>query len=171
MQDLQNALDEENSELFFELLKAYIVNVQNIDECDDDDTPLDQFDSMCHSVPNGISVARTRLQEEDLLFMVNVSEQVKRPQDMLMFLGEYFKEVIYRTQKISDAIKEGDSKKGNSVKQQSDFYITYEIMNSLGTACKMFLENPRQELRISIALARNPYFQGEEQIKAIKKNI
>ena len=103
--------------------------------------------------------------------MVNVSEQVKRPQDMLMFLGEYFKEVIYRTQKISDAIKEGDSKKGNSVKQQSDFYITYEIMNSLGTACKMFLENPRQELRISIALARNPYFQGEEQIKAIKKNI
>lgn len=33
-----------------------------------------------------------------------------------------------------------------------DFFLTYEIMNYLGAACKMFLEKPRQELRISIAL-------------------
>ena len=82
-------------------MKDYIVNIQNIDECNDDDTPLDQFDSECHQVANGISNSRNRLLEEDLLFMVNVSEQVKRPQDMLMFLGEYFKEVIFRTEQIS----------------------------------------------------------------------
>jgi hypothetical protein len=109
--------------------------------------------------------------EEDLLFMVNVSEQVKRPQDMLMFLGEYFKEVIIRTEQIKNALKEADNKKGSGAKVQSDYYITYDVMNSLGTACKMFIENPRQELRISIALARNPYFQGEAQLKVITQNI
>ena len=102
--------------------------------------------------------------------MVNVSEQVKRPEDMLMFLGEYFKETIETTQSIAENIKDSD-KKANAPKAQSNFYITYDIMNSLGTACKMFIEHPRQELRISIALARNPYFQGEEQLKAIKRNI
>ena len=89
--------------------------------------------------------------------MVNVSEQVKRPEDMLMFLGEYFKETIETTQSIAENIKDSD-KKANAPKAQSNFYITYDIMNSLGTACKMFIEHPRQELRISIALARNPYF-------------
>lgn len=89
--------------------------------------------------------------------MVNVSEQVKRPEDMLMFLGEYFKETIETTQNIFDNLSP-ENKKGNVAKVQSNFFITYDIMNSLGTACKMFIEHPRQELRISIALARNPYF-------------
>jgi hypothetical protein len=31
------------------------------------------------------------------MYMINVSEQVQRPKDMLMFLGEYFKAVIDRT--------------------------------------------------------------------------
>ena len=100
-------------------MKAYIVNIQNIDECNDEDTPLDQFDSECHQVPNGIINSRAELKEEDILFMVNVSEQVKRPQDMLMFLGEYFKEVIIATEQISSAIKDVDNKKGNVSKVQS----------------------------------------------------
>lgn len=34
------------------------------------------------------------MSEEELVFMINMSEQAKRPKDMLMFLGEYFKEAI-----------------------------------------------------------------------------
>lgn len=30
-------------------------------------------------------------EEEELIFLINLSEHVKRPKDMLMFLGEYFK--------------------------------------------------------------------------------
>jgi hypothetical protein len=37
--------------------------------------------------------------------MINTSEQVKRPIDMLMFLGEYFKEVIDQTKKIHSNIE------------------------------------------------------------------
>lgn len=38
------------------------------------------------------------------------------------------------------------------------YFITFEILNQLGTACKKFIEKPRQELRISIALSRKPVF-------------
>ena len=37
--------------------------------------------------------------------MINVSEQVQRPQDMLMFLGEYFKALIHMTGKINENLK------------------------------------------------------------------
>jgi hypothetical protein len=37
--------------------------------------------------------------------MINVSEHVKRPEDMLMFLGEYFKVVILRTENVAENIK------------------------------------------------------------------
>ena len=70
------------------------------------------------------------------MYMINVSEQVERPKDMLMFLGEYFKAVIDRTQKVHNDNK--DEKE--SQKTQVDFFITYEIMNSLGTACKMYID-------------------------------
>jgi len=45
---------------------------------------------------------------------------------------------------------------------QEYYYITPEIMNSLGLACKKYIEAPRQQLRISIALARNPEFENKE---------
>ena len=90
---------------------------------------------------------------------------------MLMFLGEYFKVTIANTQEIFENLKGNNDGKANVAKSQTSFFITYDILNSLGTACKMFIEHPRQELRISIALARNPYFQGPEQLKAIKRNI
>ena len=50
-------------------------------------------------------------------------------------------------------------------------------MNSLGTACKMYLENLRHELRLSIALIRNPDFHDESKesggplVGTLAKNI
>jgi len=44
-------------------------------------------------------------------------------------------------------------------------------MNSLGIACKQYIEAPRQQLRISIALARNPEFENDEQQNALRYNI
>lgn len=70
--------------------------------------------------------------------MINISEHVQRPEDMLMFLGEYFKVVILRTETIAE-----NKKNENGLQQQMDFFLTYEIINYLGTACKMFVENPR----------------------------
>eukprot|EP00356_Strombidium_inclinatum_P015164 CAMPEP_0170482330 /NCGR_PEP_ID=MMETSP0208-20121228/2393_1 /TAXON_ID=197538 /ORGANISM="Strombidium inclinatum, Strain S3" /LENGTH=402 /DNA_ID=CAMNT_0010755157 /DNA_START=112 /DNA_END=1317 /DNA_ORIENTATION=- len=137
-------------------------------EYNDSETPLDIFDSECHDCPGGIIKSRDRLTEDDIIFMINVSEQCKRPGDMLMFLGEYFKEIIFRTEKINDAIQKD---KQNVVKQQSDFYVTMDVLNYLGTASKMFIENPRQELRISIALARNPTFSDEGQLLPLEENI
>ena len=101
------------------------------------------------------------------MYMINVSEQVQRPKDMLMFLGEYFKAVIDRTQKVYNDNK--DEKE--SQKTQVDFFITFEIMNSLGTACKMYIDRQRQELRMSIALSRSPVFQTKDQLHAIFENI
>jgi hypothetical protein len=37
--------------------------------------------------------------------MIIVSEHVQRPEDMLIFLGEYFKFVIFRTETIAENIK------------------------------------------------------------------
>lgn len=146
---------EVSKELIQKEVRQTLINLQVMQEYGDNETPLDNFDSECHDCPGGIIKSRDRLTEDDIVFMINVSEQVKRSADMLMFLGEYFKEVIFRTEKINDAITKD---KQNVSKQQSDFYITKDILNYLGTASKMFIENPRQELRISIALARSPTF-------------
>ena len=56
------------------------------------DEPFDMFDSETHKISNGISLDKELLDEEDeLIFLINLSEHIKRPKDMLMFLGEYFK--------------------------------------------------------------------------------
>jgi hypothetical protein len=39
------------------------------------------------------------------ILMIIVSEHVQRPEDMLIFLGEYFKFVIFRTETIAENIK------------------------------------------------------------------
>ena len=52
-----------------------------------------------------------------------------------------------------------------------------EILNALGNACKSYIHKPQTELRISIALARNAYFQspkklyGERLVRDLKKMI
>ena len=45
-------------------------------EYTDSNTPLDTFDSDCHDCPGGIIRSRDRLTEEDIIFMINVAEQV-----------------------------------------------------------------------------------------------
>lgn len=87
---------------------------------------------------------------------------------MLMFLGEYFKALIHMTGKINDNLKD---KKANGRQALDQFYLTNDILNQLGTACKLYIEKLRQELRISIALIRNPSFQQEETVESLKKNI
>ena len=115
------------------------------------------------------------LSEEDMIFMINTSEHVNRPQDMLMFLGEYFKTHLYKMKQASDNILKTDQTvKGP--KELSSYYITHDILNSLSTARKQFIENPRQELRISIALSRKPVFYTAEgdatpQLEKIRENI
>lgn len=115
------------------------------------------------------------MEQEDIMFMINTSEHVKRPQDMLMFIGEYFKTHIQSCAKILNAASNKDNKEPAKLHLDS-WYITNEILNSLGTACKLFIENPRQELRISIALSRKPVFYTEEgdeteQLAKIRENI
>ena len=164
-------LFQRRKDITLQEVRQTLLNLQVMQEYGDKDTPLDSFDSKCHDLESdkgGIAQSRDRLSEDDIIFMINVSEQVKRSSDMLMFLGEFFKMTIYRTEKINDAIQKD---KQNVSKQQSDFFITNEILNYLGTAAKMFVETPRQELRISIALARNPTFQSEEQLVTLEENI
>lgn len=77
------------------------------------DTPFDQFDSDCHKVGTGIATPDSKDQideEEELVFLINLSEHVNRPRDMLMFLGEYFKKTVYETKYIDKNNSEGDSK-------------------------------------------------------------
>lgn len=67
------------------------------------DTPFDQFDSECHTVGSGIATISGKEdidEEEELIFLINVSEHVQRPKDMLMFLGEYFKKCVQETKYI-----------------------------------------------------------------------
>ena len=73
---------------------------------------------------------------------------------MLMFLGEYFKLLAKKTDEVQQDIAQ---ERSNSV--QEDFFLTTEILNSLAVAIKMYIDDARQELRISIALARNPLFE------------
>ena len=61
-------------------------------------------------------------------------------------------------------IHEQTSKTEGRIVQQ-DFLMNKDVMNSLAIACKKYIENSRQELRISIALARNPNFQDTALIK------
>jgi hypothetical protein len=88
---------------------------------------------------------------------------MKRPMDMLMFIGEYFKLHVDETERV---VKENTDDKSSV---QDAFFLTADILNSLATAIKMYIDDARQELRISIALARNPLFEeGTEQIEVIK---
>ena len=94
--------------------------------------------------------------------MIDVAEHVNRPQDMLMFLGEYFKENI----KLQDSVHKSIANERSGGKKEFDkYYLSSDILNSLGTACKQFIENHRQQLRISIAISRKPIFHEHERMK------
>lgn len=49
--------------------------------------------------------------------------------------------------------------------------MTKNILTYMSTAFKKYIESSRQELRLSIALARNPTFENKVQSDEINKNI
>ena len=121
-------------------------------------TPFDSFDTSCHSKDDKdknftLPLIGDKMDEEEeleskdarimteemLIFLINTSEHVKRPKDMLMFIGEYFKEHLKHCKKI----KSEETKGGGGEKTLSQFYITYDLLNLLGTACKQFIMKPR----------------------------
>ena len=67
-----------------------------------------------------------------------MAEHLGRPHDMLMFLGEYFKRNVIET----DQVTKGGPQESNS-KKLDKFYVTSDIMNFLGTASKLYIENLR----------------------------
>lgn len=106
-----------------------------------------------------------------MIFLINLSEHVKRPEDMLMFLGEYFKQSVSETLYVNSN-NSGNDASNRGKKKQDKFFVTTDIINYLGTASKMYIEDLRQELRVSIALFRNPTFHDHaKQREALVKNI
>jgi len=140
----------------YDIVKFALVNIQTVEEYDEKSNPFEWFDDEVHN--DHIQKSKKNFEEEELKFMIDVAEHVNRPSDMLMFLGEYFKENI----KLQDSVKKSYS--GNNAKKDFDkYYISSDILNSLGTACKKFIENHRQQLRISIAISRKPIFHEHER--------
>ena len=78
----------------YELLKKFLCNIQTIGSYDSNSTPFELFDQPCHDEFLGKKTGNGWESEEDLIFMINCAEHVNKPDDMLMFLGEYFKEHI-----------------------------------------------------------------------------
>lgn len=154
-------------------LRELIPNIQLIGNYKADSTPLDMFDSECHTKGTGIATPASKEQideEDEIIFLINVAEHVKRPKDMFMFLGEYFKFNIIETTTIHNNNLNEAGRGGK--RKQDNFFVTSDILNYLGTASKLYIEQLRQELRISIALFRNPTFHDNEiQRKALEKNI
>ena len=154
-------------------LRDLIPNIQLIGQYGSENTPLDMFDSECHTKGTGIATQASREQideEDEIIFLINVAEHVKRPKDMFMFLGEYFKFNIIETTTIHNNNLNEAGRGGK--RKQDNFFITSDILNYLGTASKLYIEQLRQELRISIALFRNPTFHDNHiQRQALEKNI
>lgn len=166
-----------------------MTELQEIGEYREDDTPFDWYDSPCHLRNDkekewfNKPTPEIFLEDPDrFMFFVNLSEQAKRPKDMFMFLGEYFKNHISLTRQIAQNIDKkkedaGEEKEEvdeglSSITTLDQFYLTHEVMNSLGIASKMLVDNLRQELRISIALSRSPKFQAPEEIpQTLHENI
>ena len=92
--------------------------------------------------------------EEEYFFMIAMAQNTNRPYDMLMFLGRYFWNHLVAINKVT---QENKKLKHNEPKNEiSSFYFTPQMFNFLANANKMITDNARQELRISIALTRNP---------------
>ena len=86
------------------------------------------FDTGCH---DETITPYLESKEENITFMINVSEHVKRSEDMLMFLGEYFKELLQRTITVKENLEPGNNQKqnANALMWQEDFYLTQDILN------------------------------------------
>ena len=91
--------------------------------------------------------------DSEYMFLIAMAQNTNRPLEVLMFLGEYFKRHLKESFKVTNSIDDPDSKGGEEL---NEFFITAEAMNFLAIGNKMFTDNARQELRISIAVSRCP---------------
>ena len=76
------------------LIEDYILDIPVIGEYDNENTPLDNFDAKCHDCEGGIKSIKEEMTDEQFMFLINTAEHIDRPTDMMMLIGEYFKEVI-----------------------------------------------------------------------------
>jgi|TARA_B110001469_G_C9478590_1_gene240046 hypothetical protein len=76
------------------IIEDYILDIPIIGMYGEQDTPLDNFDSKCHDCKDGIKETSANLEDSQYMFLINTAEHINRPTDMLMLLGEYFKEII-----------------------------------------------------------------------------
>lgn len=58
-----------------------------------------------------------------------------------MFLGEYFKQSVALTMLIEGNLQSNEA--NNRRRKQDSFFVTNDILNYLGTACKMYIDNLR----------------------------
>jgi hypothetical protein len=70
------------------------------------------------------------------MFLLDLAEMSERPEDMMMLVGEYFKCIIEKTRIINSNII--NNSEGN--RELKNFYINYDILNYLATACKMMVD-------------------------------
>lgn len=87
-----------------DLVEKYILDIPCIGIYNDENTPLDNFDSKCHDCKDGYKSAAANMSDHEFMFLINTAEHINRPVDMLMLLGEYFKIVIIETNKVNDNI-------------------------------------------------------------------
>ena len=136
----------------FEWLSDVIPKIQvsgsykgyNSDSKVETDTPFDQFDSHCHRQGEAIASEQSKAQvddEDEIIFLINLSEHCNRAKDMLMFLGEYFKQSVALTMLIEGNLQSNEA--NNRRRKQDSFFVTNDILNYLGTACKMYIDNLR----------------------------
>ena len=100
--------------------------------------------------------------EEEFVFLIAMAQSTRRPKDMLLFLGRYFWNHLVAINKVTQENKK--AKKGEAATEISNFYFTPQIFNFMANANKEITDNARQELRISIALTRNPQLVQLPQI-------
>lgn len=111
--------------------------IAKIGKYEADNTPFDWFDSKCHGEDISNASIKEKMTDDTLIFMVNTAQAMKRPIDMLMFIGEYFKLHVDETERV---IKENTDDKSSV---QDAFFLTSGILNSLATAIKMYVDDAR----------------------------
>ena len=116
-----------------QVLLDYLKDIERIGVYGSDDTPLDKFDDKIHT--------HNKMDEEQILFMMNVSDHCNRPKDMLMFLGEYLKSTLVTTMDVEKTIK--GEKKDDMSFEQSQYFVSESIIKFLGNACKKYIEASR----------------------------
>ena len=159
-----NRLDDERFAKLFELLKG----LQEMEPFDEKhkSTNLHAYDEdvQYHKKESKADFrfafdGEGAMTEEEFVFLIAMAQSTQRPKDMLLFLGRYFWNhlgAIFKVAQEDKKQKPGAVRLLGARNEISNFYFTPQIFNFMANANKLVTDNARQELRISIALTRNP---------------